>query len=389
MSALCRWSPGLPGAVTAEDGGNVTGVMSGILYAPKSILFAMVVSFAAASSLGACSRSDGPAPVEYGSGNKDARANSTTEPKIDAVPQPKVQRQALPPPKPAVKTPPPPPGRIVTPPPKDGHLVSRGETVYGVARRYGVPIRAIIEGNQLSPPYKLRLGQRLNIPPPQFHQVQAGETLNSIARLYDLSLSQLVRENEIPPPYRIRVGSRLRLPEAQAAAKPRASLDNPPKPRLRPERGDKAPVYGQSSSAQAPPRAGRRFAWPVQGRIVSRFGVKSGGLYNDGINIRAREGSAVRAADNGVIAYRGNELPGFGNLLLIRHDGGWMTAYAHNQKIVVKPGQKVKRGQLVARVGRSGKVGEPQLHFEIRKGRRAVDPMRYLAASAVNTSALR
>lgn len=126
------------------------------------------------------------------------------------------------------------------------------------------------------------------------------------------------------------------------------------------------------------PRRQALFAWPVSGRLLSGFGAKAGGLRNDGINIAAAEGTPVKAAEAGVVAYVGNELRGFGNLVLLRHGDGWMTAYAHVEQVRVTPGQLVQRGEVVARVGRSGQVDEPQLHFEIRKGRSAVDPTRYL-----------
>jgi murein DD-endopeptidase MepM/ murein hydrolase activator NlpD len=128
------------------------------------------------------------------------------------------------------------------------------------------------------------------------------------------------------------------------------------------------------------PRGGERFLWPVKGKVISSFGPKKGGLNNDGINIAAPEGASVVAADNGVVAYAGNELRGFGNLLLIRHADGWVTAYAHNEKLLVKRGEKVKRGQTVAQIGRTGNVSAPQLHFEIRRGTDPVDPLKYLGS---------
>ena len=125
-------------------------------------------------------------------------------------------------------------------------------------------------------------------------------------------------------------------------------------------------------------RAGRSFAWPVRGAIASDFGPKPGGLANDGINISAPRGTAVRAADNGVVTYAGNELRGFGNLVLIRHAGGWVTAYAHLDGIDVQTGAEVQRGQIVGRVGQTGNVAEPQLHFEIRRAGSPVNPRQFL-----------
>jgi murein DD-endopeptidase MepM/ murein hydrolase activator NlpD len=109
----------------------------------------------------------------------------------------------------------------------------------------------------------------------------------------------------------------------------------------------------------------------------------AGGTQNDGINIGAAEGTTVVAADAGTVAYGGNELRGYGNLILIKHADGWMTAYAHNSKLLVARGQKVQRGQVIARVGATGAVTEPQLHFQVRRGSRALDPMDYLGPTAV------
>ena len=134
------------------------------------------------------------------------------------------------------------------------------------------------------------------------------------------------------------------------------------------------------------PRAGATFLWPANGKIISRFGSKPGGLHNDGINIEAPVGTSVVAAENGVVAYAGNELRGFGNLLLIRHADGWITAYAHNDKLLVKRGDSVKRGQVIARVGSTGNVSSPQLHFEIRKGTEPVDPLKYLRAQGADAT---
>jgi len=128
------------------------------------------------------------------------------------------------------------------------------------------------------------------------------------------------------------------------------------------------------------PRSAGRFRWPARGSILSEFGPKPGGLHNDGINISAAKGSSVVAAENGVVAYAGNELRGFGNLLLIRHADGWMTAYAHLDDMLVDRGAKVTRGQKIGTVGSSGSVSAPQLHFELRRGSRAVDPREYLDA---------
>jgi murein DD-endopeptidase MepM/ murein hydrolase activator NlpD len=135
------------------------------------------------------------------------------------------------------------------------------------------------------------------------------------------------------------------------------------------------------AEAGTPPRGAARFMWPVKGKLISGFGAKSDGLNNDGINIGAAKGTPVLAADNGVVAYAGNELRGFGNLLLVKHDGGWITAYAHLDTMSVERGSRVKRGERIGTVGQTGSVNAPQLHFELRKGSHVVDPREQMEAN--------
>ena len=111
---------------------------------------------------------------------------------------------------------------------------------------------------------------------------------------------------------------------------------------------------------------------------VSSYGSKTNGKSNDGINLAVPEGTPVKAAEDGVVAYSGNELKGYGNLVLVRHSNGYVTAYAHTSEIMVKRGDTIKRGQVIAKSGQTGEVGSPQLHFEIRKGSSAVDPLQFL-----------
>ncbi len=296
--------------------------------------------------------------------------------------------------------------------------VGRGETLYQVARRHRVPLRELIQLNRLTPPYRLAPGLRLKLPPPRIHVVRRGETVYRIARKYSISIAKLVRANDIQPPgYRIIPGQRLRLPGAgtdpdpsilRSTARPfarpaagpvpgRLTLTPPPKsageiakPRrkiAKPRRKAESvwavertsrPSTATSGAMPAPPPRAGSFGWPLRGKVVARFGPTKGGSFNDGINILAPRGARVRAAENGVVAYVGNELPGYGNLLLIRHRGGWMTAYAHNDTILVRRGQTVRKGQSIARVGSTGNVHHPQLHFELRRGLRPVNPRKHL-----------
>src|SRR5436305_29240 len=141
--------------------------------------------------------------------------------------------------------------------------------------------------------------------------------------------------------------------------------------RLRPCRPPR--LHRSRSRASLPP-----FRWPARGKVVTSYGAKTNGKANDGINIAVPEGTPVKAAEDGVVAYAGNELKGYGNLVLVRHSNGYVTAYAHASELLVKRGETIKRGQIIAKSGQSGEVGSPQLHFEIRKGSSPVDPLQFL-----------
>ena len=268
--------------------------------------------------------------------------------------------------------------------------VGKGDTLYSISRRHRVSLRALIEANGLEPPYILHVNQRLVLPRGRQHTVSAGETVYAIAQKYDVEHNELARINGIKPPFTIRVGEVLLIPsgELQSVTAPhrpppkalaRSSAGAPagaaPVPPVRP----KTAVETARKTLPGPPRrSGQGFQWPVKGRVISRFGGKQGGLRNDGINIRAPRGTPVHAAENGVVAYVGNELRGFGNLVLIKHDGGWSSAYAHTDRLNVAKGDRVRRGQKIATIGSTGGVSEPQLHFELRKNKRAVNPQKFL-----------
>ncbi len=344
----------------------------------------------------ACGRSGPPAPIVL-KGAQDYSARSAP-----AKPAPKQTG-------PVVPAPPSGAARVVT--------VRNGDTLYAVSRRYKVALRDLIEVNGLAPPYLLRVGQRLRLPPPREHVVVSGDTVYGISRRYGVDMTALVRLNEIRPPYTITVGRRLRLPTATRAVaspapqravsatragprEPRAKAPATSPPRPAPTAAPEASGAAKSAPPKAvaraagpardqpdargsaivapPPRSGGTFHWPLRGRILSAFGPKGDGLHNDGINIAARRGDSVEAAENGVVVYAGNELRGFGNLVLLKHDAGWMTAYAHNDAILVRRGDRVRRGQVIARAGSTGNVLSPQLHFEIRRGTRAIDPQKHL-----------
>jgi len=295
-----------------------------------------------------CAATDDPYAIMAGFAPNTPRPFPNPRPKPEP-PRRVVQKQSLPP-------------RTVTRPSTrtDMATVRRGDTVYALARRYDRTPREIIDANGLEPPYTLFPGQRLRLNAPRFHVVRRGETGYGISRRYGVELTTLMRSNNLRPPYTLHVGQRLVIPGSGSTA----TVSRPPTRLV--------------AVPPPPKRSSSRFAWPIQGTVISRFGPKAGGRHNDGINIRAPMGAPVRAAENGVVAYAGSDLKGFGNLLLIRHDGGWVTAYGHNQELLVKRGDTVTRGQVIAHVGDTGTSGGPQLHFEIRQGTKAVDPERYL-----------
>jgi murein DD-endopeptidase MepM/ murein hydrolase activator NlpD len=280
--------------------------------------------------------------------------------------------------------------------------VGRGDTVFALSRRHKVPMQAIIEANNLKAPFVLRIGQRIVLPRGRTHIVQKGDTLSEIADRYSVDTYQVAQINGLRPPFVIHIGQPLTLPGSgtsgvktvsvspnstltsrskkavKSAPQPAPAWSSPPKPASTVTANKSASIPKPVRVPTPPAKSGSGFIWPVKGKVISNFGAKPKGLKNDGVNIRAKRGTPVFAAENGVVAYAGNELRGFGNLLLIKHSGGWITAYAHNERLLVKRGQRLKRGQKIATVGSSGNVTSPQLHFEIRKGKTPRDPRRYL-----------
>lgn len=301
----------------------------------------------------------------------------------------------------------------------------KNETLSALSRRVDVPSRFLIAENDLKSPYKLSEGQVLKVPAIRAHTVVAGETLTGISNRYGVDMTQLARINEIPAPYGVKVGQVLGIPlnepkqplpaaaremapagqaattqqtqPSQPAPAEQASPTTPEgkttpstsQPQTAPASSGAtaAPAPAQNATAtpakaelsvEPPKRAGSLFGWPIKGKILTGFGVDAAGLRNDGINIQASPGSSVRAAENGVVVYAGNELKGFGNLLLIKHADGWMTAYAHNAELAVLRGDIVKKGQVIAKAGATGSVTSPQVHFEVRKDGTAVDPTQYM-----------
>jgi murein DD-endopeptidase MepM/ murein hydrolase activator NlpD len=307
-----------------------------------------------------------------------------------------------------------------------------GETLETLSRRYSVPVAAIMEANNITNPATVRAGQHLVIPrrrgpvaavaapqmriattaptippaapvgaprtaltpPAGVHVVAPGDTLHSIARLYHKSVLVLAKANNIAPETLLKIGERIIIPDMPAAAPaaPRAEAPAAPPPSQNLANAE-SPHSARLASPVAPPDQGSAvktaeavgalpsFRWPVRGRVIASFGPKPNGLQNDGIDLAVPEGTLVKAAEDGVVAYAGNELKGYGNLVLVRHNNGFVTAYAHASEILVKKGDAIKRGQVIAKSGQTGSVTAPELHFEIRKGSTPVDPAQYLSGA--------
>jgi murein DD-endopeptidase MepM/ murein hydrolase activator NlpD len=302
-------------------------------------------------------------------------------------------------------------GGAATPPPPARIVVQRGQSLSEIAHSYHVPLQALAQANNLSPPYRIRAGQGLAIPggvePPASRPAVAVAALPSQPPAVTSSPRPLPAEaaasapasTAAPPPPAEKPtiaaaplpAPDKRAPPSEPAAAPPEALhppaaspappppNPPPSPPPPQAAAPAATASAGGTPSPAPPAHGGEFQWPVRGRVVEGFGAGSGGTRNDGINIAAPRGAAVQAADAGVVAYAGNELRGYGNLILVKHPGGWISAYAHCDLILVKKGEKVGRGQVIARVGSTGNVGEPQLHFELRRGNKPVDPREYLA----------
>ena len=250
--------------------------------------------------------------------------------------------------------------------------VGAGDTLYNIALHYNISVRDLIEANNLKAPYNVQIGKKLIIPQIKYHTVRVGDNLFQISRLYGVSVSKLIELNKLPKPYNISVGSKLMVSNSTFSI-PKSSSNN-----LKKTSATTANIDHSNDRKEISPATNHNFIWPVQGTIISAFGQKSGGLYNDGINIKAAEGTPVKATEDGVTAYVGNELRGYGNLIILKHSGGWISAYAHLSKTKLKIGDNVKQGTKIANVGATGNVDFAQLYFGIRKGKDAVNPGKYL-----------
>jgi murein DD-endopeptidase MepM/ murein hydrolase activator NlpD len=313
-------------------------------------------------------------------------------------------------------------------------IVGTSDTLDGLAKRYNVSAAAILQANGYKGPRALSPGQQLIIPkqtavaaaapalapaaskpvaavagPSSVHVVNRGDTLISIARRNNVPVGELARANNLDQTAKLSLGMKLTVPGSRSAAAAAAPAAQPVAAVAPAQPATTVAVPATKMASAGPPQAARlasattnvveekpvvveqapvkpseatgalpTFRWPVRGKVITTYGAKTNGKSNDGINLAVPEGTPVKAAEDGVVAYSGNELKGYGNLVLVRHSNGYVTAYAHASELMVKRGDTIKRGQIIAKSGQSGEVGSPQLHFEIRKGSSPVDPLQFL-----------
>jgi len=313
-------------------------------------------------------------------------------------------------------------------------IVGTSDTMEVLAQRYHVTPAAILAANGYKGPRRLSPGQSLIIPhgtaavaatsapvpvaaapaskplpamaaAPNIHVVNHGDTLASVARHNHISVAELAKANHLEPSSKLKLSSRLTVPSKVATAAPPSTLGAvaaTPAATTIPAPGPKMATAAPQQSArlaqanlppqeapavQSPIKASEAtgalptFRWPARGKVIAGYGTKTNGKTNDGINLAVPEGTPIKAAEDGTVAYSGNELKGYGNLVLVRHSNGYVTAYAHASELLVKRGDSIKRGQVIAKSGQSGEVGSPQLHFEIRKGSTPVDPLQFLSGA--------
>ena len=279
------------------------------------------------------------------------------------------------------------------------YKVKRGDNVESIADDLGVTQKELIKTNKLKAPYRLRAGQVLKGPPEEYkaYVTVEGDTLALVARRFSITPKALAAENDLRATAELRPGRKLalpdgfrdkgpireggrttpepsanpppsRLPSAPQPYNPPPQPYNPPPVRPSTPPPPSTPASGALTDAQVSAMGRGRFQWPLNGsgEVISEFGPKGTGKRNDGIDIRASAGDVVRAAADGDVVYAGDQVPGYGNLVLIRHADGWVTAYGNLAKVEVKMQQKVAQGQVLGPAGQTGGVASLQLHFEVR-----------------------
>jgi murein DD-endopeptidase MepM/ murein hydrolase activator NlpD len=281
------------------------------------------------------------------------------------------------------------------------YTVKPGDSLYSIARIHKVRFSELQQVNGISDPRRVKPGMTLRIPGGSSDaSVAATAAPSSAAPPVALSSapSPAVPAPDDKTPGAPRYGEATTmqptiingekrvasLSDKAVDASPEVAPVQPSPPERKPGVAEQPAAEKKVAAAAPPPSSApasvdnSKLRWPVSGKIIAGFGTRPDGTHNDGINMQVPLGTEVHAAESGVVAYAGSELKGYGNLVLLRHDNDWVTAYAHNDELLVKRGDKVRRGQVIAKAGKSGTVDQPQLHFELRQGSKPVDPTPYL-----------
>ena len=276
------------------------------------------------------------------------------------------------------------------------------ETLYSISKKHNLSTKELIEYNKLQEPYQLKAGDTIKIPIVQY-QIQNKDSLKSIATKHQLPLEAIVKANNLKPPYQLKEGEKLIIPyhlkdneninnnqfntsnhtkNIQVTENIHKEINEKLKNNNQQEKLNISATNKNITDATFPKLTTNKdsgFIWPIErGIVISRFGPKNAGLYNDGINIETAIDSLVMAVADGVIAYVGNELKGYGNLIIIKHQNNWISAYAHLKNFSVKKGQKVIQGQQIGKAGDNKKNTKTQIYFGLRRNKTAVNPESYL-----------
>jgi murein DD-endopeptidase MepM/ murein hydrolase activator NlpD len=288
----------------------------------------------------------------------------------------------------------------------ENYQVQRGDHIDALARAFSTTRKVLLDANEIRAPFVIHPGQIIKVPVAKAYVARGSDTLASVARRFSVNVGELAQLNHVSERGFLRPGQEIGLPSSMRDRGPMqtsvpgtteyATRDTAPAPSAHTMTPDPAsvrrystipgaqqprPTYGYQTgqppgaSASATPSmsdseiaqaAHGRFVWPLRGDMMIRFGAQGVGRRNDGIDIRASQGTLVKAAASGEVVYAGNQVPGFGNLVLIKHTDGWVTAYAHLDQIDVQMKQQVVQGQALGSVGATGGAAEPELHFEVR-----------------------
>ena len=300
------------------------------------------------------------------------------------------------------------------------YQVEQGDNLYIIAKKHRVSLQDIIMVNTLQPPYKILKGQYLQIPSKQQYHIQKGDSLSLLSRRFGVSIHELASMNNLKKPYILRAGAYLYYPSYHIplktpeppVSKPNAkqaislvTLNDIEAITIKPiapitssstlsTQNDVNNISGQTQNTiittsqptknidiaikNALPKRSGSFLWPVKGKIIKKFGTTQDGFASDGISIAVPKGTNVKATEHGVVAYSGSAVKGFGKLILIKHEGGFVSAYGYNDENLVEKGQNVKKGDIIAITGSSGYAEKPSLHFQIRQHRKIINPEQVL-----------